>query len=190
MPVSILVLLDWEWRRAWPRGSGPVVRVFQSLFCWIGNGGTTTRGPRHETQTVSILVLLDWEWRRGRHPPLPGAPGHVSILVLLDWEWRHRGRHRPARGRQGVSILVLLDWEWRQRTFVVVDESHQMFQSLFCWIGNGGLPPRALPPRALGVSILVLLDWEWRHFKPGNTPTLLAFQSLFCWIGNGGPPYA
>ena len=44
---------------------------FQSLFCWIGNGGGRAYGAIAAGQVVSILVLLDWEWRRApcQRPP-------------------------------------------------------------------------------------------------------------------------
>ena len=53
------------------------------------------------------------------------------------------GMAAPPRGRLapdqvGVSILVLLDWEWRPRKRALTKLMTWMFQSLFCWIGNGG----------------------------------------------------
>ena len=62
-----------------------------------------------------------------------------------------------------VSILVLLDWEWRPLMCMRPGEVAVEFQSLFCWIGNGG---------------------THSHDRPGSLDVL--FQSLFCWIGNGG----
>ena len=186
LDVSILVLLDWEWRRCCWLPWRATITGFQSLFCWIGNGGGPIRAPTMSWEDVSILVLLDWEWRlAGRADSV--MTSEVSILVLLDWEWR-RAPQRPSK------------------------RQYDEFQSLFCWIGNGGNRPHCCPryrhqvsilvlldwewrprgsvKRMLGageVSILVLLDWEWRRvYKTRHSSIIWKFQSLFCWIGNGG----
>ena len=164
--------------------------AFQSLFCWIGNGGHLPERrpgpgvPRFNPCSVGLgMAAADVHAaRRGR--------SRVSILVLLDWEWRH-AQPRPAGvARRTVSILVLLDWEWRH--LIIVDEAHHAtrFQSLFCWIGNGGMWSGMVIVISGYVSILVLLDWEWRLDRRGwKLAWRIVFQSLFCWIGNGGAAY-
>ena len=89
-----------------------------------------------------------------------------------------------------------------------------MFQSLFWWIGDGGLRQSIVAQQteisfnpcsgglemaaddaapevhAHGrVSILVLVDWRWR-LRNGelNHARARRFQSLFWWIGDGGCP--
>ena len=141
LSVSILVLVDWRWRP--PRGvrapyrsirfnpcSGglemaatvarggnpPGTGRFQSLFWWIGDGGSVPVGTTLARIEVSILVLVDWRWRRLRARRRGWARTPVSILVLVDWRWR---RHKPQ------------DKDWVRL----------LFQSLFWWIGDGGRPP-------------------------------------------------
>ena len=62
------------------------------------------------------------------------------------------------------------------------------FQSLFWWIGDGGLLRAVKGGRVTpGVSILVLVDWRWRQSSPDDGELfVLVFQSLFWWIGDGG----
>ena len=208
--VSILVLLDWEWRQA---GSDPGHEFrkcfnpcsvglgmaaaerpddpqngprFQSLFCWIGNGGAEHTEARTQKSDVSILVLLDWEWRPPLRPPVVTCiccfnPCSVGLGMAALWH------QLELEGLETVSILVLLDWEWRQDRQGATSRSRSRFQSLFCWIGNGGVLEDGTRGYIQKVSILVLLDWEWRPASFNSTgPASPTFQSLFCWIGNGG----
>ena len=184
--VSILVLLDWEWRLALSGLPFRACLTFQSLFCWIGNGG-----QRHTTRHKSRMrfqSLFCWIGNGG-------ALQWRSIAeILVRFNPCSVGLGMAAATMQGpepmdfpVSILVLLDWEWRQILRTVADMAITRFNP--CSVGLG-MAARARLERflvALCVSILVLLDWEWRqlmaHCHLSRSQT---FQSLFCWIGNGG----
>ena len=183
--VSILVLLDWRWRPARrtpepdaPPGFNPCsvglemaaqegrfrplcISGFQSLFCWIGDGGPHPAPRTGRNDRVSILVLLDWRWRP--RPLLPKAErmqGFNPCSVGLEM----------AAVSKGAKMLIAFLF---QSLFCWIGDggrdreqeptNQEPFQSLFCWIGDGGLPYRGGPGRTVRVSILVLLDWRWRR---------------------------
>ena len=183
--VSILVLVDWRWRLAFEPSVRLGMRMFQSLFWWIGDGGHVDLALSVRAMKVSILVLVDWRWR-------PGISGQNASL-------------------SGVSILVLVDWRWRL-CGKWVDATYGTFQSLFWWIGDGGdrrREHRRWPPREFQSLFWWIGDgggraespksWVTRCFNPCSGGLEMAarlrwlvllasprFQSLFWWIGDGG----
>ena len=186
--VSILVLLDWRWRQTRMPRQMPTSSPFQSLFCWIGDGGGLVVQVRENCGVVSILVLLDWRWRPPNTKTDAGCthcfnPCSVGLeMAAIDDGTSDAGTigFNPcsvglemAAGCAGIPRC----WSaWFQSLFCWIGDggAHPLrrrqgggrFQSLFCWIGDGGVRRSRQPLTGVWVSILVLLDWRWRPHLP------------------------
>ncbi len=159
--VSILVLLDWGWRR---HGAGVTALEpcgFQSLFCWIGDGGQRWHSGRHGRTGVSILVLLDWGWRHIGGGTFPIQLRGFQSLFCWIGDGGNRSEHQAPSAKGFQSLFCWIgDGGVPQ---VTTGETESGFQSLFCWIGDGG-------------------QCSYYHLRWYSH----RFQSLFCWIGDGG----
>ena len=185
--------------------------VFQSLFCWIGNGGLfITRYAPADTM-VSILVLLDWEWRlpdsaiirlssRGFNPcsvglgmaaspeRWPGVPG-CQFQSLFCWIGNGGG---PGHADRGQRLGCFNPCSVGLGMAAPPHEDHDMrprrFQSLFCWIGNGGAADirRCLERQGMFQSLFCWIGNGGIAAGIVQRAVAKGFQSLFCWIGNGG----
>ena len=138
------------------------IHVFQSLFCWIGDGGPAPAwrncwpGACFNPCSVGLGMAA-----------VPSAPcvQHISLFQSL-FCWIGDGGARPVElpiTGVLVSILVLLDWRWRPARWGRNKKKGKSFNP--CSVGlemaAGGM--RGGNPRIGMVSILVLLDWRWRH---------------------------
>ena len=63
---------------------------------------------------------------------------------------------------------------------------HYTFQSLFCWIGDGGIKHTPDYLRELAFQSLFCWIGDGGGYSHCATIADLLFQSLFCWIGDGG----
>ena len=107
--VSILVLMDWGLQQSSRNSLVDMVRMFQSLFWWIGDFNDTKL--ECDTRWFMFQSLFWWigDFNRG-FILYTLMIGKVSILVLMDWGLQRSCNATMDLWPTWVSILVLMDW--------------------------------------------------------------------------------
>ena len=139
--VSILVVLDWVFKREAERGKLTLALA------------------------VSILVVLDWVFKPAwkKRYRLFQAISFNPCCIGLGIQTLHG--NTGAQGRSRVSILVVLDWVFKHEAVEADYRAAVLFQSLLYWIGYSNRKKESIRAAKCGVSILVVLDWVFKHVR-------------------------